>query len=126
MVNTQRDGKYHEQAFAVGDSVALHLQIGLHRLQKWMTQRGAYALHHGPPTTLEASMRTTPLPQSEVDEAERKVGAILDELEDDTNSEVKDIDLEDVVENDKESGQPAVHQAVEITVVPRAQRKWIK
>ena len=71
-------------------------------------------------------MRTTPLPKSAVHEAERKVGAILDELEDDTHSEVKDINLEDVVENDKVSGQPAVHQAVEITVVPRAQRKWIK
>ena len=71
-------------------------------------------------------MRTNPHPKSEIDEAERKVGAILDELEDDTNSEVKDINLEDVVENDRDSGQPAVHQAVEITVVPRAQRKWIK
>jgi hypothetical protein len=71
-------------------------------------------------------MRTTPLPKAEVDEAERKVGAILDALEDDTNSDVKDIDLEDVVENDKESGRPALHQGVEITVQPRAQRKWIK
>ncbi|MBU0749528.1 MAG: hypothetical protein KKB95_12310 [Gammaproteobacteria bacterium] len=71
-------------------------------------------------------MRIPPLPQSEIDEAERKVGAILDELEDDTHSDVKDIDLEDVIETDKDSGKPALHQAVEITVQPRAQRKWIK
>ena len=71
-------------------------------------------------------MRITPLPQSEIDEAERKVGAILDELEDDTHSDVKDIDLEDVIETDKDSGNPALHQSVEITVEPRAQRKWIK
>ena len=53
-------------------------------------------------------MRITPLPQSEIDEAERKVGAILDELEDDTHSDVKDIDLEDVIETDKDSGKPAL------------------
>ncbi|MFN3436375.1 MAG: hypothetical protein ACK41V_01650 [Acidovorax sp.] len=71
-------------------------------------------------------MRITPLPQSEIDEAERKVGAILDELEDDIHSDVKDIDLEDVIETDKDSGKPTLHQSVEITVEPRAQRKWIK
>ncbi|MNL87365.1 hypothetical protein D3C87_2164840 [compost metagenome] len=54
------------------------------------------------------------------------MGAILDELEDDTHSDVKDIDLEDVIETDKDSGKPALHQSVEITVEPRAQRKWIK
>lgn len=71
-------------------------------------------------------MRVTPLPQSKIDEAERKVGAILDELEDDTHSDVKDIALEDVIDTDKDSGKPALHPAVEITVQPRAQRKWIK
>ena len=71
-------------------------------------------------------MRITPLPQSEIDEAERKVGAILDELEDDTHSDVKDIDLEDVIETDSASGHPAVHQSVDITVQPRSQRRWIK
>jgi hypothetical protein len=50
----------------------------------------------------------------------------VDELEDDTHSDVKDIDLEDVIETDKDSGKPALHQSVEITVEPRAQRKWIK
>lgn len=71
-------------------------------------------------------MRITPLPKAEVDEAERKVSAILQDLEEDTNSDVKDIDLEDVVETDPASGQPAVHQTVDITVQPRPQRKWLK
>ncbi|KRD27339.1 MULTISPECIES: hypothetical protein [Acidovorax] len=70
-------------------------------------------------------MRISPLPQSEVDEAERKVSAILADLEEATHSEVKDIDLEDVVETDTASGQPAVHQSVDITIQPRAQRKWL-
>jgi hypothetical protein len=71
-------------------------------------------------------MRIPPLPQSEVDEAERKVSAILEDLEETTDSDVKDIDLEDVVETDTASGKPAVHQAVDITVQPRARRKWLK
>ena len=71
-------------------------------------------------------MRITPLPKAEVDEAERKVSAILQDLEEDTNSDVKDIDLEDVVETDPASGKPAVHQTVDITVQPRPQRKWLR
>ncbi len=71
-------------------------------------------------------MRISPIPQSDVEEAERKVGAILSELEDKTHSDVKDIDLEDVVDTDKESGTPLVHQAVDITVQPRLHRKWIR
>lgn len=47
------------------------------------------------------------------------------DLEAATHSEVKDIALEDVVETDAASGQPAVHQSVDITVQPRAQRKWL-
>src|SRR3989344_3856567 len=70
-------------------------------------------------------MRTSPLPQSKVAEAERKVSAILADLEETTHSEVKDIALEDVVETDAASGQPAVHQSVDITVQPRAQRQWL-
>ncbi|MES2610841.1 MAG: hypothetical protein V4679_11410 [Pseudomonadota bacterium] len=71
-------------------------------------------------------MRITPLPKAEVDEAERKVSAILEDLEEDTNSDVKDIDLEDVVQDDPASGKPAVHQTVDIKVQPRPQRKWLK
>ena len=70
--------------------------------------------------------RIAPLEQARVDEAERKVSAILAELEEATHSEVKDIDLQDVVETDATSGHPAVHQSVEITVQPRAQRRWLR
>jgi hypothetical protein len=76
---------------------------------------------------LESPMRrTTPLPQSEVDKAERKVDNILEELEEETHTEVQDIDLEDVVETDPATGQPGVHKTVDITVQPRPQRKWLK
>ncbi|RZJ14503.1 MAG: hypothetical protein EON50_05590 [Acidovorax sp.] len=71
-------------------------------------------------------MRIPPLPKTEIEEAERKVSAILEDLEQDTDADVKDIDLEDVVETDPSNGQPAVHQAVDITVQPRAKRKWLK
>lgn len=71
-------------------------------------------------------MRIPPLPATQVQEAERKVSAILEELETTTDVEVKDIDLEHVVDTDPASGKPAVHQAVEITVQPRTRRKWLK
>lgn len=70
--------------------------------------------------------RIAPLEQARVDEAERKVSVILAELEEATHSEVQDIDLQDVVETDATSGHPAVHQSVEITVQPRAQRRWLR
>lgn len=66
------------------------------------------------------------LPTPQIQEAERKVSAILDELEQTTDVDVKDIDLEAVVDTDPASGRPAVHQAVEITVQPRPRRKWLK
>ncbi len=65
-------------------------------------------------------------PKTDVDEAERKVGAILDELEAKTNSTVKDIGLDDIVDTDRGTGQPVVHQTVDITVQPRPQRKWLR
>ncbi len=71
-------------------------------------------------------MRPTPLPKAEVDKAERKIDNILEELEKETNSQVQDIDLEDVVEIDPATGQPGVHKTVEVTVQPRPQRKWLK
>ena len=71
-------------------------------------------------------MRISPLPKTEVEQTERKVGAILEELENSTNSEVKDIDLEDVVDTDAASGKPTVRQTVEITVEPQTKRKWLK
>ena len=64
-----------------------------------------------------------PSPQ-EVEKAEKKVAGILEELEDNTQSEVKKIQLEDVVDTDKDTGQPAVQRAVDITVNPKPSRKW--
>ena len=51
-----------------------------------------------------------------VDEAERKVGAVLQELEEEADMEVKDIDLEEVVDTDAQD-RPVVKKAVE-TALP--------
>lgn len=71
-------------------------------------------------------MRTPAVPPSKIQEAERKVSAVLQDLEDSTDSEVKKIALEEVVDTDPASGQPAVRQAVDITVQPRPKRSWLK
>lgn len=62
--------------------------------------------------------------QEAVEKAEKEVGGVLDDLEDSTQSEVKKIELEDVVEIDKDTGRPSVQKAVDITVTPKAERKW--
>jgi len=62
--------------------------------------------------------------QQAVEKAEKEVGAVLEDLEDDTQSEVKNIALEDVVEIDKDTGRPSVQKAVDITVTPKTERKW--
>jgi hypothetical protein len=67
-----------------------------------------------------------PPPEAEVQEAERKISGILEDLEASTDSEVKGLELEDVVDTDPASGRPAVHQTVEITVEPRPRRRWLK
>ncbi|RYF08965.1 MAG: hypothetical protein EOO31_00035 [Comamonadaceae bacterium] len=59
-----------------------------------------------------------------VEKAEKEVGGVLDDLEDSTQSEVKKIELEDVVEIDKDTGKPSVQKAVDITVTPKQERKW--
>jgi uncharacterized hydantoinase/oxoprolinase family protein len=71
-------------------------------------------------------MKTHSPTQQKVDEAERKVSAVLEELEESIDADVKRIGLEDVVDTDPVSGRPAVHQAVDITVSPRPRRKWLK
>lgn len=71
-------------------------------------------------------MKTHSPSQQKVEEAERKVSAVLEELEQSIDADVQKIGLEDVVETDTASGRPAVHQAVDITVQPRARRKWLK
>jgi hypothetical protein len=50
------------------------------------------------------AMNIASLPKKEVDEAERKVSAVLEELEESTDAEVKKINLEDVVDTDPRSG----------------------
>ncbi|WP_229883171.1 hypothetical protein [Pseudorhodoferax aquiterrae] len=62
----------------------------------------------------------------EVDEAERKIGGLLEELEDSTDTEVKDVDLEEVVDTDANGG-PVVKKSVDIQVENRPVKKgWTR
>lgn len=70
--------------------------------------------------------KSTPVPKAQIDQAERKIGAVLEDLEQQTSSEVKDVELVQMVEDDPKTGVPAVHDAVDIDVDPRPQRKWLK
>ena len=63
---------------------------------------------------------------TEVERAEKRIGNVLADLEAQTNTEVEDISLEDLVETDPATGKPAVHKGVDITVNPRPERKWIR
>lgn len=68
-----------------------------------------------------------PNPKSaEINEAERRIGNVLAELETQTGSDVKDISLEELVDTDPATGQPAVHKGVEIKVTPRRQTRWVR
>ncbi|KQP04448.1 hypothetical protein [Pseudorhodoferax sp. Leaf265] len=58
----------------------------------------------------------------QVDEAERKVGAVLQELEDHSDVDVKDIDLEEVVDTDAQN-RPVVKKAVDIQAEQRPKKK---
>ena len=60
----------------------------------------------------------------EVEKAEKKVAGVLEDLEHDTKSDVKKIQLEDVVDTDKDTGKPSVQKGVDITVSPKVDRKW--
>jgi len=71
-------------------------------------------------------MRKT-MPQAKsaaVEEAEKKVAAVLDDLEQTTHSEVEKLQLEDVVASDAVTGKPLVQKAVDITVKDKPERKW--
>lgn len=57
-----------------------------------------------------------------VEEAERKVGAVLQDLEEDGDMDVKDIDLEEVVDTDAHD-RPVVKKSVEIQAQQRPERK---
>ncbi len=59
-----------------------------------------------------------------VEEAEKKVAAVLDDLEQTTHSEVQKLQLEDVVASDAVTGKPLVQKAVDITVKEKPERKW--
>ncbi len=59
-----------------------------------------------------------------VEEAEKKVAAVLDDLEQTTHSEVEKLQLEDVVASDAVTGKPLVQKAVDITVKDKPERKW--
>ncbi|CAN7522188.1 hypothetical protein LJR039_003573 [Pseudorhodoferax sp. LjRoot39] len=60
--------------------------------------------------------------EPKVEEAERKVGAVLEELEDDNDMEVKDIDLQEVVDTDAQD-RPVVKKAVDIQAQERPKKK---
>lgn len=59
-----------------------------------------------------------------VEKAEKKVAAVLDDLEQSTDSEVQKLQLEEVVVSDAATGRPQVEKAVEITVKTKPDRKW--
>ena len=60
----------------------------------------------------------------QVKEAEKKVGAVLEQLESDTDGDVKDIGLEDMVDTDPQSGRPVVKKAVDIKIAQKPQKRW--
>lgn len=62
--------------------------------------------------------------KTEVEVAERRVGAVLDELESRTGDEVVDISLEDMVNTDPATGAPVVEKAVDIRTREKPARRW--
>ncbi|MCS4509196.1 hypothetical protein [Xylophilus ampelinus] len=66
-------------------------------------------------------MTTTP---PAVAQAEKAIGAVLEALENKTGGEVKDLALEDMVDIDPQTGQPAVQKAVEITLEHKVAKRW--
>ncbi|KQP35464.1 hypothetical protein [Pseudorhodoferax sp. Leaf274] len=71
------------------------------------------------------NIRNTQRDTPEVDEAERKVGGLLGDLEESTDSEVKDVDVHEVVDTDAQ-GNPVVKKAVDITVEHRPKKGWAR
>lgn len=60
-----------------------------------------------------------------VDQAERKIAGVLHDLEEETNGEVKDIELEDVVDTDN-TGRPVVKRAVDVKIQQNSKRGWAR
>lgn len=70
-------------------------------------------------------LKPPPAHKEKIDQAKRKIGAVLDDLEQRTTSEVTDVDLEQVIDDDPKTGLPTVQDAVDIDVQPKPQRRWL-
>ena len=57
-------------------------------------------------------------------EAQKAIGAVLENLENKTGTEVRDIGLEDMVDIDPRTGSPVVQKAVEIKLQPKPTKRW--
>jgi hypothetical protein len=66
----------------------------------------------------------SPTSKPAVDKAEKEIGGVLEQLEQKTGGEVKDIGLEDVVDTDKTTGQPVLEKAVEINLQDKPPKRW--
>ncbi len=62
--------------------------------------------------------------EAQIDEAEKKVGAVLEDLEDSTQSDVEEIALADMVDTNPQTGKPEMVKGVDIQVKHRATRSW--
>jgi hypothetical protein len=76
------------------------------------------------PSSLSSS-RTTPGDGPAVEAAERKIGAVLADLEADTGGEVRDLNLEQIVDSDPH-GRPVLKKKVDVKFQPRPDRHWAK
>lgn len=75
-------------------------------------------------TTIQAP-RVAATDRPEVDAAERKVAAVLEELEQATSGEVRKIGLDDLVDTD-EQGRPVLRKAVDIELAHKPRRRWAR
>jgi hypothetical protein len=64
--------------------------------------------------------------EAAVEQAERRVGAVLQDLESETGSDVEDIGLDDMVDTDPATGKPVLRKGVDIDVRKRPERSWVR
>jgi hypothetical protein len=64
--------------------------------------------------------------EAAVEQAERRVGAVLQDLESETGSDVQDIGLDDMVDTDPATGKPVLRKGVDIDVRKRPERSWVR
>jgi len=70
-------------------------------------------------------MKSTPShSKTAVDQAEKKIGAVLEQLEEDTGGDVKDIGLEDMVDTDPRTGRPVIEKSVEVNLQDMPPKRW--